>query len=177
MISSALLITPTVVRANRPRCDLTIRGWGSASEMQPMTVVPLAVSKKGSNFVRKGVLSMEWISRWKPVSGWWVIIPARLVPKWEWKSTPKYTSTQTSRLDAAPKKPPMGFLRYSIVSRVFQVALCRIEEKTHAKNPSRGLWLPTFRKNLRTGAWGSPQKQSGAGSALPAPPPRPEPEP
>ena len=86
MSSSALLMMPTVVMPKVPRCERTSSGCGSVSLMQPMPHWPWKPSRSSSNLVRKGVfsVSIEWISRWKPVSESKKIMPARRVPRWEW---------------------------------------------------------------------------------------------
>ena len=60
---------PTVVTAYSPRWERTSSGWGSVSEMQPMPLHPWKSARSASNLVRKGVFSMLWICRWKPVDG------------------------------------------------------------------------------------------------------------
>ena len=82
--SSALLIAQTVVIAKVPKCERTSKGCGSVSLMHPMPLVPWKLSRSSSNFVRNGVFSIEWISRWNPSSISWIIMPARRVPRWEW---------------------------------------------------------------------------------------------
>ena len=83
--ASALLMAPTVVRANVPRCERTRSGCGSVSLMQPMPLCPWNPGRSSSKRVRNGVFSMEWISRWKPWSSLsWKIMPARRVPRCEW---------------------------------------------------------------------------------------------
>ena len=57
--ASALLMAPMVVIANVPRCERTSSGWGSASEMHPMALVPWKRTMSSSNFVRNGVFSIE----------------------------------------------------------------------------------------------------------------------
>ena len=66
--SSALLMAPTVVTANVPRCERTSKGCGSVSLMQPMPLPPWKPGRSSSKRVRNGVFSMEWISRWNPSS-------------------------------------------------------------------------------------------------------------
>ena len=56
--ASTLLMRPTVVMAKLPRCERTISGWGSVSEMQPMPALPDMRSTSRSNFVRNGEFSM-----------------------------------------------------------------------------------------------------------------------
>ena len=81
---SALLIAPMVVMANTPRWERMSSGWGSASLMQPMALVPWKWSSSFSKRVRNGAFSMEWIWRWNPAAWSRTTMPARLVPKWEW---------------------------------------------------------------------------------------------
>ena len=83
--SSALLMAPTVVMPNVPRCERTSSGCGSVSLMQPMPLQPWKPCRSSSKRVRNGVFSIEWISRWKhPSSASWKIMPAHFVPRWEW---------------------------------------------------------------------------------------------
>ena len=77
-------MAPTVVMPNVPRCERTSSGCGSVSLMQPMPLMPLNPGRSSSKRVRNGVFSMEWISRWKPTSSSWKIMPARRVPRCEW---------------------------------------------------------------------------------------------
>ena len=66
--SSALLMMPTKVMPNTPRCERTSSGCGSVSLMQPMPLQPRNMGRSFSNLVRKGVFSMLWICRSKPFS-------------------------------------------------------------------------------------------------------------
>ncbi len=83
MSVSMLAMRPTVTIAYVPRCEATISGWGSVSEMTPRPEQPANLAKSFSNFDLNGAFCMLWIARWNPFS-FATTMPPRCVPRCEW---------------------------------------------------------------------------------------------